>query len=77
MPEIVDHLLNGVVIDQPTPSSLAKSVIDLLHHPVQLNTMSQAARYKIRTQLNWDTVAHQIAQVLHSPLETHDDNRPK
>jgi len=64
MPEIVDHLLSGVVIDKLTPSSLAAIVIDLLNHPAQLDLMSQAARHKIKVRLNWDTVVNTILRAL-------------
>ncbi|MBD1821734.1 glycosyltransferase family 4 protein [Cyanobacteria bacterium FACHB-DQ100] len=64
MPEIVDHQHNGIVLDQLTPDALAAAMIDLLSHPARLESMSQAARHKIRTQLNWDAVADTIVQVL-------------
>lgn len=68
MPEIVDHQLNGIVLDQPNPGSLAVTMIDLLSNPAQLQLMSQAARHKIRTQLNWDTVADTIVRVLSTDI---------
>ncbi|MBD1847509.1 glycosyltransferase family 4 protein [Cyanobacteria bacterium FACHB-63] len=64
MPEIVDHQRNGIVLDELTPSALATTMINLLSHPAQLDSMSQAARHKIRTQLNWDAVADTIVRVL-------------
>lgn len=64
MPEIVDHQINGIALDKPTPNSLAATMIDLLSRPDRLESMSQAAQHKIRTQLNWDSVADAIVQVL-------------
>lgn len=66
MPEIVDHSVNGVVLDKPRPTSLATSVIGLLTQPARLESMSQAAREKIKTRLNWDSVANDIVRVLSS-----------
>jgi glycogen(starch) synthase len=64
MPEIVDHSLNGIVIDKPTPSSLATTIVDLLSYPDRLEVMSQAAQHKIRTHLNWNNVVSQITSTL-------------
>lgn len=66
MPEIVDHKINGVVIDELTPHRLADTLIKLLSDPNQLAAMSEAAQHKIRTQLNWNVVAHKIMQTLAS-----------
>lgn len=62
MPEIVDHEINGVVMDELTPDQLADTLIELLSDPNRLAEMSQAAQHKIRTQLNWNVVAHKMMQ---------------
>ena len=77
MPEIVNHAVNGMVIDSLNAEHLAKTIVELLNAPQTLALMSKSARQKMKMELNWNAIAHQIAQVLHSPLETHDDNRPK
>lgn len=64
MPEIVDHDLNGRVIDQLTPTEIASNIIQLLNDPTQLSQLSESAREKMRTQLNWNTISAQISQVL-------------
>lgn len=64
MPEIVDHDLNGVVIDQLTPREIASKVIQLLNDPHQLSQLSESARQKMKTQLNWTTIAVKISEVL-------------
>jgi glycogen(starch) synthase len=64
MPEIVDHEINGIVLSQPTPADLAREIIALLSTPDRLQQMSVQARQKIKTQLNWTTIAQTIAQVI-------------
>jgi len=66
MPEIVDQGINGIVLSQPKPEILAAEIITLLNNPAQLQIMSEQARLKIKTQLNWNTIAQTIAQVIHS-----------
>ncbi|XGV97101.1 MAG: glycosyltransferase family 4 protein [Leptolyngbya sp. BL-A-14] len=66
MPEIVDHDVNGIVLTQPTPDALANAIVSLLTSPERLQQMSEHARQKIKTQLNWNTIAHTIAQVIRS-----------
>lgn len=70
MPEIVDHKVNGRVLDQLTPECLADQIIDLLSDPAQLATLSQAARLKVKTKLNWNTIATTIAQTLSNSLSS-------
>ncbi len=64
MPEIVDHNINGIVLPQPTPETLAHEMLALLTQPDRLQAMSEQARQKIKTQLNWTTIAQTIAQVI-------------
>ena len=75
MPEIVDQGQCGVVLDRPTPDTLASTVIDLLTQPDRLTTLSQAARHKIKTHLNWHAVAQTIIQTL-SENSTMTDEKP-
>ena len=64
MPEIVDHGVNGIVVNQPTPESLASQIIQTITDVSTLTAMSRQAQHKAKTQLNWDCVARKIVQVL-------------
>ncbi len=64
MPEIVEHKVNGIVMEQPTPDKLADSIINLLSNSSVLSSMSDAARAKIKTQFNWQEVSKKIMEVL-------------
>ena len=66
MPEIVDHEVNGIVIHQPTADLLANHLINLLSNPSKITAMSQEARAKVKTQLNWNIIAHNIVRALSS-----------
>lgn len=67
MPEIVDHGVNGIVLDQPNSDELARVMIDLLNDPDRLASLSQGAREKVRTHLNWNAVGDRILTVLSDP----------
>lgn len=64
MPEIVDRQVDGIVLDRLTSELLASQMIHLLMNPSVLASMSQAAQLKVRTKLNWNTIAQTIAQTL-------------
>lgn len=64
MPEIVDRGINGVVVDPPTPELIAEKAIALLCDIPKLTSMSQQARQKVKLQLNCNSVAEKIMQVL-------------
>jgi glycogen synthase len=64
MPEIVDHNVNGIVIEQPTPELLANNIINLLKNRELLALMSQAALDKVKTKFNWNNIAKKIATTL-------------
>jgi glycogen synthase len=64
MPEIVDCDVNGLVVDPLTPELIAEKAIDLLGNISTLTSMSQQARQKVQLQLNRNSVAEKIMQVL-------------
>lgn len=64
MPEIVDNEENGIVINQPTSDILAAHIISMLSNTSILNSMSEKARYKVKTELNGERVAKNILQAL-------------
>ncbi len=64
MPEIVDHGINGLVVDSPTPEMLAEKIIDLMSDLPTLASMSQQARQKVTTELNRHSVAAKIIQAI-------------
>lgn len=64
MPEIIDRGVNGIVISQLKSEILAEQIIDSLCNISLLSRMSQQARHKVKTQLNWNNIAKNISQVL-------------
>ncbi|ARV57621.1 hypothetical protein BZZ01_02320 [Nostocales cyanobacterium HT-58-2] len=64
MPEIVEHNVNGIVIDQLTPELLADHILNILTNPGLTASMSQAARDKVRTKFNWNKIANEIVKTL-------------
>lgn len=64
MPEIVDHGLNGLVVDPLTPELLAEKIIHLMGDIPALTAMSEQARQKVETDLNRHSVAQKIMQTI-------------
>lgn len=64
MPEIIEHEVNGIVVSQPNPAVLANQIINLLSNQNLLEEMSNNARLKIASQLNWNDIAKRIVEVL-------------
>ena len=64
MPEIIEHGVDGIVIEQPTADILANHIINLLGDISILKTMSQNARRKVKTKFNWNEIAKNILQAL-------------
>lgn len=60
MPEIVEHGVSGVIMNQLTSEQLAYEIVELLSNSKKLASMSQASRSRIKTQLNWNYIASQI-----------------
>jgi glycogen synthase len=64
MPEIVDHGINGIVVQPATPELLAQEMIDLLSNLSSLTAMSGKARQKVVEKLNRRKIAEMIMHVL-------------
>jgi len=64
MPEIINHGINGLVVDPLTPELIAEKTINLLTDIPTLTSLSQEARKKVKTQLNCHMVAEKIMATL-------------
>jgi glycosyltransferase involved in cell wall biosynthesis len=70
IPEFLDHGVDSIIIDELDPKQLAVHMIDLLSDPNKLEMMSQAARLKVQTQLNWQHIAKNILSILSTQSNT-------
>lgn len=68
MPEFLEHQQDSILIDEVemSPERLAKEIIHVLSNPELLKSMSDAARHKVQTQLNWSDIAKHIVYTLNS-----------
>ena len=60
MPEIVEHGVSGLVLEETTPDTLADAVVSLLSDTARLERFSEKARLKVKAELNWDKIADKI-----------------
>lgn len=63
--DFLEHEIDSIIIRNPTPEILAQHTINIMRNPFLLASMSQAARSKVRTKLNWNYIAKQIISVLY------------
>jgi glycogen(starch) synthase len=70
MPEIVDHQQNGIVLHELSVNELSNAITNLLNDRASLVKYSKAAQDKIRSTLNWDVVANNIASAFTSYFNT-------
>ncbi len=64
IPEFLDHGVDSIILEHLRPELLAENMISLLGSTSNLESMSQAARNKVKTQLNWSSIAKKIVQTL-------------
>ena len=57
IPMAIEHERTGVLIPERDPEALAEAVVDLLEEPERARRLGEAARERVRTELNWDAVA--------------------
>ncbi len=70
MKEIIEHEVNGVVLPDLSSDCLADAVIALLRDPARLEAYSRAGREKVRTQLNWLTIADLMFHEIQGAIAT-------
>ena len=66
MPEIIEHEVNGIVIERPNCHRLAQKIVELLSNQDRLEMMSKNSRYKITNIFNWYQISNKIATQLAS-----------
>ncbi|MBW4537625.1 MAG: glycosyltransferase family 4 protein [Myxacorys chilensis ATA2-1-KO14] len=62
--EFLSHEVDGIVLNELNSELLAHSIIRLLSDPCLLSSLSKAAQLKVKTKLNWNTVAKTIAETI-------------
>jgi glycosyltransferase involved in cell wall biosynthesis len=64
--EVITDGVDGVLVDRPEPTRLATAIISLLENVSLLERISTNGRRLVRSRLNWDVVAAEIAAKLPS-----------
>ncbi len=60
MPEIVDHGINGIVLEELSPETLAAAVLGIIWDQKRLQQFSLSAKNKVARKLNWNHVSQTI-----------------
>ncbi|MBB6646606.1 glycosyltransferase family 4 protein [Halobellus ruber] len=68
VPEVVTDGYSGILIDQPTPDSVAEGLIKLLNDPALANRISQNARNHMVENYGWERRAQEVRSVYESCL---------
>ena len=61
--EMVRHGSDGLLVPPQNVEALAKAIIDILSDPVRHAQMQAAAQRRAETDLNWDVIAGQTAEL--------------
>ena len=62
--DFLDHEIDSIITRNPTPELLAMHTINLLKNHSLLASMSESARIKVKNQLNWNSIAKQVVNVI-------------
>ncbi len=62
--EFLEHEVDSIILPHLDPELFAQQIIRLLSNPSLLASMSQAAQEKLKTKLNWNTIAKTVVQTL-------------
>jgi glycosyltransferase involved in cell wall biosynthesis len=67
--ELIDHKVDGVLLDEPTdPAAIAQQIIPLLREPELATQMGQLARRKVE-HYSWDYVVRETEAVYARALD--------
>lgn len=69
IPDVISNGVNGILVPEKDPESLAAAVISLLRDPETRNRVANMARHTAVTELNWGLVASRLASVLEDAAE--------
>jgi glycogen synthase len=70
IPEVVDHGVNGLLVDPETPIALAKAITDLLSAPVKLRELGLAGRQRLLEQFTHIQMARRFAEVYRAVIQS-------
>jgi glycosyltransferase involved in cell wall biosynthesis len=66
MPEMIDHNIDGIVLEDIDSSTLAQYITGLLLNRERLKEFSVACKRKVAMELNWDVAAKKIFNTINN-----------
>jgi glycosyltransferase involved in cell wall biosynthesis len=60
MPEIVEHGVNGLLVEPGNVAALAKATIDIISDPCRAKAMGKAGRQKVLQRYSWEQITQDL-----------------
>ena len=60
MPEIVDHGVNGLIVEPANSQALAEAIIEILSEPSRARAMGEAGRKKVLECYSWEKISQSL-----------------
>lgn len=66
VPDVIQHGITGLLVEEKNPEELAGAIIQLVDSSRLREQLGQAARARIEAELNWPSIARQFVEVYQS-----------
>lgn len=68
IPDIIDHMENGILVPPNDPVKLAQAIDYLLEHEQERIRVSEEARKKVEEQFSWEVIVDKLCSIYESCL---------
>jgi glycosyltransferase involved in cell wall biosynthesis len=68
IPELVEHEVNGLLVEPDDPAALADALMRLHEHPDLAASMTAAGRRTVEERFDGDRLAHRLADLFRAEL---------
>jgi glycosyltransferase involved in cell wall biosynthesis len=73
IPEIINHNLNGILVEPANSAEIAAAILNLLKEPAKMRRMGEAGREEVKKRFSADTMAKKIETLYNEIIFRHAD----
>ena len=70
IPELIEHNVSGLLVDEQNPSALADAIAKLLRNHELAENLAKGGRRKVIDEFNLDTTSQQLVEIFQHYLAT-------
>jgi glycosyltransferase involved in cell wall biosynthesis len=63
VPSVIDHGVNGLLVDYQDDDALARGILELVRDPAKARALGQAGKVKVTAQFTWDRIAAELRRI--------------